>query len=179
MESRCWFILHLRVCRRLALWGLAYVLAVSLMPHAAQARQTLPPKFKIDGTTLIYDTDNLVAQEVDGTQHAETGEISDDDIEPFRDILDANPAITRLQLNSGGGSVYAGESIADIVQDHALDTWVVGECISACVDIFLAKQSTSDDPRVEDWLSSARLGTESGAELLSPVAQGRKLGHTV
>ncbi|AUQ75478.1 ATP-dependent Clp protease proteolytic subunit [Phaeobacter piscinae] len=138
MGSRCWFILHLRACQRLALWGLACVLAASLMPHAAQARQTLPPKFKIDGTTLIYDTDNLVAQEIDGTQHAETGEISDDDIEPFRDILDANPAITRLQLNSGGGSVYAGESIADIVQDHALDTWVVGECISACVDIFLA-----------------------------------------
>nr|WP_254696678.1 ATP-dependent Clp protease proteolytic subunit [Phaeobacter inhibens] len=152
MGSRCRFILHLRACRQLAL---ACLLGISLMPHPAEARQTLPPKFKIDGTTLIYDTDNLVLQQVDGTQQAETGEISDEDIEPFRDILNANPAITRLQLNSGGGSVYAGESIADIVQGHALDTWVVGECISACVDIFLAGNRRQMTSRFEDWLSPA------------------------
>ncbi|MEK0162432.1 ATP-dependent Clp protease proteolytic subunit [Phaeobacter sp. JH18-32] len=104
----------------------------------AMARETLPAKFKIDGNTLIYDTDAQFADNGDGTSQETAGEITDDDIEPFREILDANPAITRLQLNSGGGSVYAGETIADIVQGHALDTWVVGECISACVDIFLA-----------------------------------------
>lgn len=116
---------------------LAVVLCCSVA-MGAQARDTLPPKFKVDGQTLIYDTEEPEENTGKDGARSEIWEITEDDIEPFRDILAANPAIDRLQLNSGGGSVYAGETIAEIVLEHGLDTWVVGECISACVDIFLA-----------------------------------------
>ncbi|WP_293574451.1 hypothetical protein [Phaeobacter sp.] len=107
-------------------------------PAGPVAADDLPAKFKLDGNTLIYDTER---PEDDEDQLAADGviwEISDSDIDVFEAILGQDPTINRLQLNSGGGSVYAGERIAQLVVDHTLDTWVVGECVSACVDIFLA-----------------------------------------
>ncbi|UWQ45131.1 COG3904 family protein [Leisingera aquaemixtae] len=100
------------------------------LPLSAAARETLPQKFSLQGQTLVYDT----GTDVEGEQ----AEITDEDAEKLKEILAQTPQITELQLNSIGGSVFAGEEIAALVLDYGLDTLIDGECISACVDVFLA-----------------------------------------
>jgi hypothetical protein len=100
------------------------------MPAAALAKEPLPPKFRISGPTLIFDTET-------GMEGGDA-EITNSDIANLRRLLEATPGLTELQLNSSGGSVYAGQEIAWIVIDYELDTVVSGECVSACVDVFLA-----------------------------------------
>lgn len=99
-------------------------------PLSAVAKDTLPQKFSLKGKTLVYDTETDIKDEL--------AEIADEDVDRFRDILAENPGISELQLNSSGGSVYAGGEIAGLVLEYGLDTSIDGECISACVDVFLA-----------------------------------------
>ena len=87
-------------------------------------------KFHMEGDTLFYDTD-LAKEEVNA-------EINWEDADFIYKILLENPNLTRMQLNSGGGLVEAAKYISDLVIDFELDTYVIGECSSACVDIFLA-----------------------------------------
>lgn len=90
-------------------------------------------KFSIHGTTVTYDTDLA-----SGSAYAE---IEGDDIDDLTAILAANPDTKILELNSVGGSVWAGDEMARIIMDYRLDTRVVGECSSACVTIFLAGEA--------------------------------------
>ncbi len=87
-------------------------------------------KLYIDGNTLFYNTD-LAKKQVNA-------EINWDDADLIYKILLENTTITTIQLNSGGGLIAAARYISDIVIDFELDTYVSGECSSACVDIFLA-----------------------------------------
>lgn len=87
-------------------------------------------RLTVRGEVLHFDTEDLGDEQ--------PGEIVTEDIDRFREILQANPQVTELQLNSGGGSIYASSEIAWIVADVGLNTTVDGECVSACVDIFLA-----------------------------------------
>lgn len=102
---------------------------LALAPAAA-AKEGLPQKFSLQGQTLVYDTET----DVEG----EPAEITDEDIGRLRKILEKHPEISEMQLNSIGGSVYAGAEIAGLVLEYGLDTSIDGECISACVDVFLA-----------------------------------------
>lgn len=101
-----------------------------VLPVAAAAKEALPQKFSLRGQTLVYDTET----DVEG----EPAEITDEDIDKLQGILAQTPEITELQLNSIGGSVYAGEELAALVLEYGLNTVIDGECISACVDVFLA-----------------------------------------
>lgn len=92
-------------------------------------------KFAIEGDTLVYDTESAFADD--------DGEIETGDIDVFLARLTGQPEIRVLELNSGGGSIFAAEEIARIVLDFELDTIVVGECTSACVTVFLAGASRS------------------------------------
>lgn len=100
----------------------------------AGAAQDVSPKFQIAGDTLIYDTVNVPDALAD---------IEVEDVDPLLNLLSANPQITMLELNSGGGSVWASQKISDIVIDFGLDTRVNGDCDSSCVTIFLAGQNRS------------------------------------
>ncbi|MGR3760309.1 hypothetical protein ACUXV3_09305 [Roseobacteraceae bacterium NS-SX3] len=106
------------------------LLMTCLLPLQAAAREPLPQKFELRGDVLVFDTETGIS--------GEPAEITAEDIAAFRQVLEDNPGIRELQLNSSGGSVYAGEEIAWIVMDYRLNTLVAGECVSACVDIFLA-----------------------------------------
>ena len=108
------------------------ILPLLCLPLAAAAKEkgAVPGKFTVEGTVLIYDTDKAV-RDTDA-------EITDDDIARLRAVLQDHPDVTEIRLNSSGGSVWAGSEIAWVVMDYGLDTVVAGECISACVDIFLA-----------------------------------------
>ncbi|MEY4983917.1 MAG: hypothetical protein RIR62_2183, partial [Pseudomonadota bacterium] len=112
------------------------VLAVSA--GAAMAE----PRFRIDGSVLIYDTGNPVDATVitDGTPPADTvGEIAYEDVGVLRSILQRNgDRIETLRLTSDGGFIEAAYEMADIITDYGLATEVQGECASACAILFLA-----------------------------------------
>jgi len=78
---------------------------------------------------LVYDTES-------GFDDDE-GEIQVDNIDHLLAHLTDHPEIQTLELNSGGGSVYAAGKMARIVIVFGLDTIVAGECVSACIDLFL------------------------------------------
>lgn len=107
------------------------VLAMSLVLAlpAAAAEDPGDAKFRLDGTTLIYDTETTVS--------GEEAEITTLDVDRLLALLRDNPDIETLELNSSGGSVYGGDEMARIVIDFGLDTVVSGVCSSSCVNIFL------------------------------------------
>lgn len=124
--------------RPIAAAALALCLAASPLP----AEDIENPRFQLDGTTLIYDTDIKDSEGDYG--------INSDDIDDLLTILRGNVGIRTLQLNSGGGTVWVAEKMSDIVIDFALDTHVHGDCDSSCVTIFLggAKRTMSRGSRI-------------------------------
>lgn len=111
---------------RFVLAGL--LLCQSALPSAA--KEPLPDKFSLDGPVLIYDTEAMAL--------GSDAEMTNDDIEVLKGLLSKYSDVTELRLNSSGGSVFAGEEMAWVVIDYGLNTTVSGECVSACVDVFLA-----------------------------------------
>jgi len=118
--------------RRGGAWarGLAIWAAIAATPVAALDSGT--GRLFVEGDTLVFDTESGDDSEDN------PGEIVIEDIERFRDLLQSHPGVGALRLNSSGGSIYASSEIAWIITDFGLDTQVDGECVSACVDIFLA-----------------------------------------
>lgn len=119
-------------------FGLAGLSVLILSAQVAQAE----PRFRIDGSVLVYDTANPVDATVitDGTPPEDTvGEIAYEDVGVLRSILQRNgERIETLRLTSDGGYIEAAYEMADIIIDFALDTEVQGECSSACAVLFLA-----------------------------------------
>lgn len=108
---------------------LCAVLVVLPLPLWAQD-ESGDAKFRVEGDRLIYDTESTVS--------GEEAEITTLDVDRMLNILRDTPGIMTLELNSSGGSVYAGDEMARIVIDFDLDTEVSGVCSSSCVNIFLA-----------------------------------------
>jgi len=99
---------------------------------SCSAAQSEEAKFKIQGDTLFYSTeDEGITKDF----------VSISDALHFRTILRDNPEILRINLYSYGGHVEAGLEIARIVSDFEIDTEISKECSSACVPIFLAGQN--------------------------------------
>jgi hypothetical protein len=114
------------------IWVHAAVVCVALVALSgpALARKGSDKRLYVDGATLVFDTESV--------SKGQPGEIVVSDIDLFRSMLQERSGIETLRLNSSGGSVYASSEIAWIVSDYGLHTQVDGECVSACVDIFLA-----------------------------------------
>ncbi|HUQ38314.1 MAG TPA: tetratricopeptide repeat protein, partial [Aestuariivirga sp.] len=53
-------------------------------------------------------------------------------------MLNDYPAVRVLYLNSIGGRLAEADKLKDLVLQHNLDTYVVSECHSACVTVFVA-----------------------------------------
>ena len=86
-------------------------------------------KFKVNGDTIVYDTNLAEAKE--------DQEINWDDAEALEKLLRKNSNVKVLHLESYGGLTEAAQYIADVVIDYELNTYVDGECSSSCVIIFL------------------------------------------
>ena len=52
-------------------------------------------------------------------------------------LLDQNPSVTGIVLNSDGGQVYEGRGIAQMIKSRGLNTYVFGSCKSACATLFI------------------------------------------
>ncbi len=53
-----------------------------------------------------------------------------------RDVLDDNPNVRIVRLESRGGRVAEGLALGTLLRDRNIDTFVNGECSSACVTAF-------------------------------------------
>ena len=67
-----------------------------------------------------------------------------------REVLDANPNVRMVRLDSRGGRVAEGLALGTLLRDRNVDTFVNGECSSACVTAFSggARRIISADARV-------------------------------
>ena len=101
-----------------------------LISQNAQIQANSFDKFSIDGTTIIYDTENIDDIENEG--------INSEDSDIFFQLLSENPQITTVQLNSEGGYQEDAYTISDLIIDFDLDTHVKGVCHSSCAIVFLA-----------------------------------------
>lgn len=57
-----------------------------------------------------------------------------------RQLLEAQPQINAVQLNSRGGQIYQGRGLAKLFMKFKLDTYVEQECSSACVTAYIGGQ---------------------------------------
>ncbi|OUS37004.1 hypothetical protein A9Q94_07355 [Rhodobacterales bacterium 56_14_T64] len=73
-----------------------------------------------------------------------------------RVLLQENPQMRTVTLNSPGGHIYEARGFAYQIRDHGLDTYVMNECSSACTLLFVAGVQRSLAP-------DARLGFHSYA----------------
>ncbi len=55
-----------------------------------------------------------------------------------RKMIENNPRIKSVLLESPGGQIYQGRGLAKLISDYELDTYVLAECSSACVTAFIA-----------------------------------------
>ncbi|MEO0344065.1 MAG: hypothetical protein AAF198_11575 [Pseudomonadota bacterium] len=97
--------------------------AVMVLAHPGFANE----KFRVAGDTVFYDTET----------GDDESEISSADVKDLRDLLRVNPEVSRIELNSGGGSYFGGLRMGRLIQDFELDTHVVDICSSSCFYILL------------------------------------------
>lgn len=84
----------------------------------------------VEENVIFFDTENSsTSKEIEFGQR-----------EQLLKILENNPGIDTLVLNSSGGMISEAKEIADLVIDANLNTHVEHFCESACVTIFLAGQ---------------------------------------
>jgi hypothetical protein len=69
--------------------------------------------------------------------------------ERVKTFLGAAPAVRTLQLDSIGGRLLEAERLATIVRERQLDTYVQGECMSACTYVFLAGKDRAATPEAK------------------------------
>lgn len=86
-------------------------------------------KFLVDNEILFYDTES---------KKLEKRYIHYADISNLREVLQANPRITELVLNSEGGQLNAALEMGRIIADFKLITSVGQTCLSACVILLAA-----------------------------------------
>jgi uncharacterized protein DUF4339 len=85
-----------------------------------------------DGRTLIYE-----------------GMIPSGAADRIATFLEATPAAKTLALQSGGGRIIEAKRIGELVKKRHLDTYVEGECTSACGLIFLAGEDRAATPQAK------------------------------
>ena len=98
------------------------VLLFLLFPSSSFAQ-----KFSVKGNVLNFNT------LIDGVSYP----INWEDVDELKSTLLKNPKISKLNLTSEGGDLYASREMANLVIDFELDTHVIEECSSACVFVFL------------------------------------------
>ncbi len=73
----------------------------------------------------------------------------------LRALLDAQPQLKMVRLQSRGGRVIEGLRIGEMLRDRGLDTRVAGECSSACVTAFAGGTRRLITPNARLGLHSA------------------------
>lgn len=83
----------------------------------------------------------VIAVDETGRELAISGELEIGLTRAVRETLAANPGISVVVLDSGGGFVNQGRALARVIGEYGLDTFVGGECTSACTIAFAAGEN--------------------------------------
>jgi len=74
----------------------------------------------------------------DGSQLVLKGSMDIGITRSARDVIESNPGIKSILLESPGGQIYQGRGIAKLIADYQLDTYTFNECSSACVTAYIS-----------------------------------------
>lgn len=85
--------------------------------------------------------------------------------EALRRVLERNPRLTLLELESPGGYAIEGFRMARLISQHGLDTVAFGKCSSACTLLFAAGKVRYLGP-------AAAMGFHRSGRKYSPVGDG-------
>ena len=80
----------------------------------------------------------LAPDPVDSTLLRFTGTLELGATRKLTALLQDNPEIRGIVLDGPGGHVYEARGMARLIQRHGLDTFVFGQCSSACTTAFIA-----------------------------------------
>jgi hypothetical protein len=100
--------------------------------------------------SIAFNYDSLKRVEAtlapDGKSLALQGTIGTGSFEYVQQILNAASGVRTLVLDSQGGRLREAEQLAELVRERGMDTYVEGQCASACTYIFLAGKDRAATP---------------------------------
>lgn len=96
-----------------------------------------------------------VTVEAGGRRALLSGDLEFGSMRALRALLDAQPAIRSVRLDSRGGRVAEGLALGELIATRNLDTVVTGECSSACVTAFAGGRARLIAPTARIGLHSA------------------------
>lgn len=135
-------------------WATAARIGIALgtIMIASHLSNTILPQLKefaliASGNDPMGDIDVKVA--TNGQSVILHGMFREGSAETVERILDAAPGATSLVLNSPGGRLFEAKKIATIVRARSLNTYVEGQCVSACTYIFLAGRDRAATPNAQ------------------------------
>src|SRR5262245_52084620 len=113
---------------------------------------------------------NVLSLSDDHTEIIMTGEMRDGLSARVKQMLEANPRISAIKLESPGGSGGEGYQLALLVKEHHLATFSARLCASACTFVYMA-----GEPRF--FVASGKLGFHSTSVNGVKSAEGNKFSQ--
>lgn len=92
----------------------------------------------------------------------------------LRALLQENPSIRGIVLDSPGGHVYEGRGTASLILRHRLDTFVFGQCSSACTTAFIAGRTRVLGPEGRLGFHQHRMDADYPVYLVDEEAEMQK-----
>ncbi|MES2038403.1 MAG: ATP-dependent Clp protease proteolytic subunit [Pseudomonadota bacterium] len=93
------------------------------------------------------------------------GTIGEGSMASFADALKKNPQVKTVSLSSPGGRLREAQQIAKLIKSGQLNTYVEGECSSACTYVFLAGKDRAATPNAHIGFHQPSFPGIGGAEL--------------
>lgn len=130
--------------------GLTILLALSnVLGVLLKASSSYVPQMK-EFAMLATGHDNMKRVGISGVAKGDVlnlrGTIGEGSMANFVEALEKNPRVKTISLNSPGGRLREAQQIARLLKSRQLNTYVEGECSSACTYVFLAGKDRAATP---------------------------------
>ncbi|MBM0104705.1 ATP-dependent Clp protease proteolytic subunit [Steroidobacter sp. S1-65] len=135
-------------------WAIAaqVVTCLSALSFVARVGTQLGPQMG-EFASIAFNYDSLkrvnATLSADGTILTLQGTIGTGSYEYVHQVLGAAPEVRTIVLDSQGGRIREAEQLAEMVRDRGLDTYVEGQCASACTYLFLAGKDRAATPNAK------------------------------
>ena len=93
------------------------------------------------------------------------GTIGEGSMVSFVDAFKKNPQVKTVSLNSPGGRLREAQQMSKLIKSRQLNTYVEGECSSACTYVFLAGKDRAATPNAHIGFHQPSFPGIGGAEL--------------
>lgn len=149
--------------------GFTMLLALSnILGVLLKASSSYVPQMK-EFAMLATGHDNMKRVEISGLVKGNVlnlrGTIGEGSMASFVEALEKNPRVKTISLNSPGGRLREAQQIAKLIKSRQLNTYVEGECSSACTYVFLAGKDRAATPNAHIGFHQPSFPGIGGAEL--------------